>query len=101
MREIRPSGRFEWPYDRSDDRSGSEKSEAVVLDVVSTFAERRKKLMDRLPGTVAVFASAPVVIRNNDVEHEYRQDSDFYYLTGFTEPESVLILSTEHPDHSC
>jgi Xaa-Pro aminopeptidase len=68
---------------------------------VSTFAERRKKLMAKLPGTVAVFASAPVVIRNNDVEHEYRQDSDFYYLTGFTEPESVLVLSTEHPDHSC
>jgi Xaa-Pro aminopeptidase len=67
---------------------------------VSPFAERRKNLMAKLPGTVAVFASAPVVIRNNDVEHEYRQDSDFYYLTGFTEPESVLVLSTEHPHHS-
>ena len=68
---------------------------------MSTFADRRKTLMAKLPGTVAVFASAPVVIRNNDVEHEYRQDSDFYYLTGFAEPESVLVLPTEHPDHSC
>ena len=67
---------------------------------MSTFAERCKNLMAKLPGGVAVFASAPVAIRNNDVEHEYRQDSDFYYLTGFTEPESVLVLATEHPDHA-
>lgn len=43
------------------------------------------------PGALLLF-SAPVAIRNNDVEHEYRQDSDFYYLTGFDEPESVLLL---------
>ncbi len=41
---------------------------------------------------VAVLPSAPVFLRNNDVEHEYRQDSDFFYLTGFDEPESVLVL---------
>ena len=68
---------------------------------VSIFAERRNKLMANLPGTVAVFASAPVVIRNNDVEHEYRQDSDFYYLTGFTEPDAVLVMATAHGDHRC
>jgi Xaa-Pro aminopeptidase len=68
---------------------------------VSIFAERRRKLMTHLPGGVAVFASAPVVIRNNDVEHEYRQDSDFYYLAGFAEPDAVLVLSTAHPDHRC
>lgn len=48
---------------------------------------------------VAVLPSAQVAIRNNDVEHEYRQDSDVYYLTGFDEPESVVLLSTEHPEH--
>ncbi len=48
---------------------------------------------------VAVIPSAPVTIRNNDVEHEYRQDSDFYYLTGFDEPDAVLILSTAHAEH--
>jgi Xaa-Pro aminopeptidase len=42
---------------------------------------------------VVVFASAPVFTRNNDVEHEYRQDSDLFYLTGFAEPESVLVLT--------
>jgi Xaa-Pro aminopeptidase len=45
-----------------------------------------------LSSAVAVFAAAPVFIRNNDVEHDYRQDSDFFYLTGFDEPESVLVL---------
>jgi Xaa-Pro aminopeptidase len=43
-------------------------------------------------GAVAVLPSAPVFVRNNDVDHEYRQDSDLYYLTGFDEPESVLVL---------
>jgi len=55
--------------------------------------------MAHLPGGVALLPSAPIAIRNNDVEHEYRQDSDFHYLAGFDEPESVLVLSTEHPDH--
>ena len=41
---------------------------------------------------VLVVPSAPAAIRNNDVEHEYRQDSDFFYLTGFDEPDSVLVL---------
>jgi Xaa-Pro aminopeptidase len=55
--------------------------------------------MAQLSGGVAVFPSAPVAIRNNDVEHEYRQDSDLHYLTGFDEPESVLVLTSEHPQH--
>ncbi|HZO14207.1 MAG TPA: aminopeptidase P N-terminal domain-containing protein [Polyangiaceae bacterium] len=62
------------------------------------FADRRRRVLERMDG-VAVVPAAPVAIRNNDVEHEYRQDSDFYYLTGFDEPQSVLILSTAHPDH--
>jgi Xaa-Pro aminopeptidase len=62
------------------------------------FAERRRRVLEAIDG-VAVIAAAPVTIRNNDVEHEYRQDSDFYYLTGFEEPNCVLILSTVHPEH--
>lgn len=46
------------------------------------------------PGALLLFA-APVAIRNNDVEHEYRQDSDFFYLTGFDEPESALLLRSD------
>ncbi|HEX2678359.1 MAG TPA: aminopeptidase P N-terminal domain-containing protein [Polyangiales bacterium] len=65
----------------------------------SEYAERRRRFMESMGQGVAVFASTPVAIRNNDVEHEYRQDSDLFYLTGFDEPESVLILSTEHAEH--
>ncbi|MCA9602857.1 MAG: aminopeptidase P N-terminal domain-containing protein, partial [Myxococcales bacterium] len=63
------------------------------------FAERRQRFLDAIGPGVAVFPAAPVVIRNNDVEHEYRQDSDMQYLSGFEEPESVLVLSNRHPKH--
>ena len=60
------------------------------------FRSRRDKLLAAMrkeaPDSVAVFFSAPVYRRNNDVEHEFRQDSDFFYLTGFDEPESALVL---------
>jgi Xaa-Pro aminopeptidase len=64
------------------------------------FRERRERVMAALgPQGVAVIPAAPVFLRNNDVEHEYRPDSDLYYLTGFEEPESVLVLvpGAEHP----
>jgi len=48
---------------------------------------------------VAIFASTPVALRNNDVEHDYRQDSDLFYLCGLDEPGSVLLLSTVHAEH--
>jgi Xaa-Pro aminopeptidase len=58
------------------------------------FKRRRERVIEAIrPGTLVLF-SAPLAIRNNDVEHEYRQDSDFYYLTGFDEPESALVLTT-------
>ncbi len=64
------------------------------------YAARRQRMLEAMgEGSVAVIPSAPVAIRNNDVEHEYRQDSDFFYLTGLDEPGSTLILSTAHPDH--
>jgi Xaa-Pro aminopeptidase len=63
------------------------------------LARRRAAFFDAMaavsPSAVAVLPSAPVFLRNNDVEHEYRQDSDFFYLTGFDEPESVLVLDAK------
>jgi len=57
------------------------------------FTRRRRQLM-RLMGrdSIAIVPAAPVRLRNSDVEYPYRQDSDFHYLTGFDEPESVAIL---------
>jgi len=58
----------------------------------SVFARRRAAVLDAIGDAVAIFPSAPVFLRNNDVEHEYRQDSDLYWLTGFDEPRSVCVL---------
>jgi Xaa-Pro aminopeptidase len=63
------------------------------------FAERRRRVLEGMNGGVALVGAAPVHIRNNDVEHEYRQDSDLYYLSGFEEPESLLLLSNVHEEH--
>lgn len=55
--------------------------------------------MKRIGGGVAIFPSLPTAIRNNDVEHEYRQDTDLYYLTGFEEPHAVAVLAPDNPEH--
>jgi Xaa-Pro aminopeptidase len=58
------------------------------------FAKRRKQLMRMVGDTgIAVLPSAPVKLRSRDVEYRYRQDSDFYYLTGFPEPNAVAVLA--------
>ncbi|MDH4584166.1 Xaa-Pro aminopeptidase [Pseudomonas sp. BN415] len=57
------------------------------------YARRRKALMAQMEAnSIAILPAAPVHIRNRDVEHVYRQDSDFQYLSGFPEPEAVLVL---------
>jgi len=60
---------------------------------IKEFARRRKQLM-RMMGddAIAIVPAAPVRGRNRDVEYPYRQDSDFQYLTGFPEPEAVVVL---------
>lgn len=57
------------------------------------FAKRRKNLM-RMIGNdaIAIVPASTVKVRNRDVEFDYRQDSDFMYLTGFLEPEAVAVL---------
>src|SRR6202166_1504277 len=65
----------------------------------TSFAARRKHFMTQIaPGATAILPSAPVAIRSGDVEFIYRQDSDFYYLTGFAEPESVALFAPGHKD---
>ncbi|WP_050468203.1 Xaa-Pro aminopeptidase [Herbaspirillum chlorophenolicum] len=59
------------------------------------FAERRARLiasMQKAGGGVAIIPTAPEVMRNRDADYPYRHDSYFYYLTGFTEPEAVVVL---------
>lgn len=58
------------------------------------FQRRRQELMRMMePGSIAVLPAAPERVRNRDTLYPYRQDSDFYYLTGFSEPEAVLVLA--------
>jgi len=59
----------------------------------SEYGKRRKKFMDMLgDDSIAILPAAPEKIRNRDVSFRYRPDSDFYYLTGFAEPEAVIAL---------
>lgn len=58
------------------------------------FARRRKNLMQMMgTGGIAILPAAPVRTRTRDVEYRFRQDSDFYYLTGFDEPSAVAVLA--------
>ena len=57
------------------------------------FARRRQELMAMMePNSIAILPAAPERVRSRDTEYPFRQDSDFYYLSGFVEPESVLVL---------
>jgi Xaa-Pro aminopeptidase len=56
------------------------------------FIARRKRLLQTIGDGVAIIPTAPEVIRNRDAHHLYRFDSYFWYLSGFPEPEAVVVL---------
>jgi Xaa-Pro aminopeptidase len=63
------------------------------------FGARRRRFKEAIgPGAAALIPCAPAAMRSGDVEFVYRQDNDLYYLTGFTEPESMALLAPGHPD---
>ncbi len=59
---------------------------------IKEFSARRSQLIAKMAEGIAIMPTAPEVIRNRDSHYPYRFDSHFYYLTGFKEPESVLVL---------
>jgi len=61
------------------------------------FAERRRRLAEMIGDGLAVIPGAQETLRNGDVHHEFRQASDFFFLTGFDEPDAVLLLDPAHP----
>lgn len=73
----------------------------VKKDMISQteYRERSEQLMAEIGTGTAIFKSAPVAVMHNDVEYAYRQDSDFFYLTGFNEPEAVAVLAPHHEEH--
>ena len=66
------------------------------------FTKRRKRLMDIVDrGGIAIQPTAPEQLRNRDVYFPFRPDSDFFYLSGFAEPEAVLVLVPDRPQGEC
>lgn len=66
------------------------------------FSRRRRQLMRMIgKGGIVILPAGPTRVRNRDVEYAYRQDSDFHYLTGFPEPEAVVVLmpGREHGEY--
>lgn len=56
------------------------------------YARRRAALLNKMQRGIALVIAAPEAVRNGDAHYPYRQDSSFYYLTGFNEPEAALLL---------
>ncbi|MGK8932619.1 Xaa-Pro aminopeptidase [Pluralibacter gergoviae] len=65
------------------------------------FDRRRQALLAQMqPGSAAIIFAAPEAPRNADSEYPYRQSSDFWYFTGFNEPEAVLVLIKSNDTHN-
>jgi Xaa-Pro aminopeptidase len=63
------------------------------------FADRRDRFLHRLGGAAAVIPAAPLVTHHADVEHPFRQNSDFWYLSGFDEPGAVALFLPHQPQN--
>jgi Xaa-Pro aminopeptidase len=64
---------------------------------LAPFVERRQRFAEALGDGLAIIPGARETLRNGDVHHEFRQESDFYYLTGFDEPDAVALFNPSHP----
>ena len=64
----------------------------------STFAQRRQRFFAQLGEAAAVIPAATLVTHHADCEWPFRQNSDFWYLTGFDEPEAVALFLPHRPE---
>jgi Xaa-Pro aminopeptidase len=61
---------------------------------MNVYAARRQQLMEKIgPRAVAIIGGKKLSVRNSDVEHRFRQTSDLWYLTGFTEPDALAVIA--------
>ena len=65
------------------------------MSQINSYISRRKNFASRMQNGVAIIPTAPECLRNRDAHYPYRFDSYFYYLTGFREPEGVLVIVAE------
>ncbi len=59
---------------------------------IASYKKRRRELMQLMDNGVAVIPGATEQVRNGDVHHDFRPDSDFHYLCGFPEPDACMVL---------
>jgi Xaa-Pro aminopeptidase len=65
----------------------------------SEFRLRRDRFLDKIGNGTAILRSAPTAVMHNDVEYNFRQDSNFFYLTGFNEANCVAVFAPWHDKH--
>jgi Xaa-Pro aminopeptidase len=68
----------------------------MTSEELATFIERRRRFSEAVGDGLAIVPAAPETMRNNDVSHPFRQHSDFYFLTGFAEPDAVALFNPAH-----
>lgn len=69
-------------------------------DEIKYYAERREEFFKKIENeSIAIFPSKPIFQRNLDIDYDYRQESNFYYLSGFDEPQSIIVLAPNHPKY--
>lgn len=72
------------------------KTNSHVFISTDEYEARRNTLLANMqPNSIAIILAAPEVTRSNDTEYHFRQNSDFFYLTGFEEPDAILVLSNQ------
>lgn len=92
-RERLRIGRYNLAMDQPTDSSlHRPAADAPAIDVYRGRRERVLAALRAAGGGVAIVPTAPEVLRNRDTDYAYRHDSYFYYLTGFAEPEALLVL---------
>ena len=60
------------------------------------YKENRNRFMERIADGVAILPAHRLATRSNNMSYKFRQNSNFYYLTGFPEPEAVCVLAPNH-----
>lgn len=60
------------------------------------FVERRTQYMEQLGDAIAIVSAGRLQTRNDDVDHDFRQDSNFFFLTGFSEPGAIAVFDPAH-----
>ena len=68
----------------------------MTSEELATFIERRRRFAEAIGDALAIVPAAAETARNSDVSHPFRQNSDFFFLTGFDEPDAVAVFNPAH-----